>query len=366
MVVRDGYAITCEGDDIRVDAEETIDVFDLIASDIGFPAASPLTSPVGVPDTDVSLVLDSNPASTRRFRVEAYKPKKHDPKSLLKGTLLMDFFEDCIQSILDFVKGEFTPAPGEANLPVGPTQKRVTTFLNLLIQLVNKQNGAFVFLSGEKAQAGPNLEDTILRNFYAKLREKLQSHTFCAMFDGARPYPEYPYAGPGMTTIFGKGSKTRVRIAPGSSVGYTAGGGTTINVFDLEKGEMIEELAFPGGPGAVVQDVAVSRDGRQLYASALINDRDTMFAVADITGNGQVHTFRAPTLICDQLLVTLGVSTNFDSVYAIGKGKDPGLYVINPQNVDPNIKPTYKFNAVGHLAFDVDGRAVFATKSSGA
>lgn len=369
VTVKKGYAIACEGDDIRVQADETIDLFDLVASTIGFPPASPLASPLTVPDTEVCLILDSNPSSKQRYRVERFTGHTNTLKDILKGTLLLDVFTDCIQSLVDFFKQETTPQPSEANLPVGPTQKRVTTFLNLLVQLWDP-NGPFVFLSGEAAQSSPNFEDTILRQFYTRLRAKLQSHTFCAMFDGARQFPAYPYSNVGITTIFSKGRKTRFRVAPGSTVGYAAGAGNAINVFDLTKDEMVAELVFPGGPNVIVRDVALSRNGSQLFAVATLNNKDTMFAIADITGNGLTHTFRAPTLICDVQLVTLGIAPAPSlNVFAIGKGK--GLYEINPLNpVNPAnpaapIPPKYAFNGVGHLVIDETARFAYASMSTG-
>ncbi len=365
VTVGSGYAISCEGDDIRVQADETIDLFDLVASTIGFSPVSPPASPLaGVPDTEVCLILDSNPSSTHPFSIERYTGGKNTVKDVLKGTLLLDFFNDCIQSLVDFFKQETTPQPNEANIPVGPTQKRLTTFANLLIQLFDKQNAAFVFLSGEKEQSGSNLEDTILRQSYTKLRQKLQSQTFCAMFDGARPFPDYPYQNLGIATIFSKGQKTRFRASPDSKVGYAIGGGNTINVFDLTRDEMVDELVFPGGPGVVVQDVSLSKGGKQLYAVAIINNKDTMFAVADITNNGLTHTFKQPTLICDVLLLTLGMSpTTSNNVFAIGKNK--GLYVINPANVNAAPQPFYAFNAVGQMSIDAVSQIAYASASSG-
>jgi hypothetical protein len=92
-----------------------------------------------------------------------------------------------------------------------------------------------------------NLEDTILRNFYNKLRDKLQSHTFCTMFENARQFPEYPYTGLNITTVFGKGFQKRFRVGPESNIGYSVGVSNKINVYDLEKNEMVEELEFPRG-----------------------------------------------------------------------------------------------------------------------
>src|SRR5262245_60242914 len=209
--VRKGYAIDCEGNDVILEKDDQIDLISLVEDTVTSPLSSP---PGGLPDSDVCLVLDSSPKSKPRYHVEPYPKPKSNMEALLKGTLLMDFITECIQSLSDFFKEQFTPQPGEEKEPVGPTQKRITTFSNLLIQLTNKQNGAFVFLSGEKGQSSRNLEDTILRDFYTKLRAKLQSHTFCAMFENARQFPDYPYAGLDIATIFSKGFQTRFRVAP--------------------------------------------------------------------------------------------------------------------------------------------------------
>jgi DNA-binding beta-propeller fold protein YncE len=225
-----------------------------------------------------------------------------------------------------------------------------------------------VFLSGEGTQSNPNFEDTILRGFYTRLRALLQSQTFCAMFDKARQFPAYPYTNLGITTIFGKGQKTRFRVAPGGGVGYAVGAGNTINIFDLARGEMVEELVFPGAPNVVVEDVAIARDGRQLYAIATMNDKDTLFAIADIAANGLGHVFRAPTLICDVQLVSLAIAPA-PSLNVLAIGKTKGLYDINPLNPVNPANPTapiptkYTFNAVGHLV--TDQNFAYATASSG-
>jgi hypothetical protein len=273
---------------------------------------------------------------------------------------LADVLQDCVQSLIDFVKEEFTVQPGEEKTPVGPTQKRITTFGNLLIQLINKQNGSFVFLSGDKGKSDPNFEDTILRNFYHKLRDRLQSKTFCAMFDDARPFPEYPYSGTKITTIFGKGYQKRLRVAPGGRLGYSVGAGNTINVYDLEKGEMIDELEFPGGTSSIVQDVAFSNDGKQLYAVGTLKDKDSSFAIADVSG--VKHKWGKPTVICDVLLMTLGTLSSSKSVFATGK--DKGLYEINPANINATPQPLHPFHAVGHLVISEELSAAFATANT--
>ncbi|HSF48765.1 MAG TPA: DUF6519 domain-containing protein, partial [Burkholderiales bacterium] len=317
VTVHPGYAIDCEGNDIMIEEEARVDVLAGLTS--------PLGSPPGVGDGEVALFIETDPKGRHRLRLEPYTPPKNQWQSLLQGTLLMDFIEECIFALSDFFRAEFTPGTDEANRPVGPARKRFTTLLNLTVQLFNSTNGSFVFLSRE--------EDKILRDFYSRLRAKLQSHTFCAMFEGARPFPDrYPFPQHEIFTIFGKGEHQRLRIAPNSQVGYGVGGmSNRIAVYDLRRNEMAVELEFPGGSNALVQDIAFSRDGRELYAMATLNNKDSVFAVADVSGLN--HVWREPKVICDVLLVTLGTAPSVSNeVYAIGKGK--GLYQINPQNVN--------------------------------
>lgn len=359
--VRPGYAITCEGEDVILKGVEDVNLLDLMTQP---EAGSP---PETLKDGEVCLVLEPHQSGNRRFRLEPFKAPKNKLDVLLNGTIWQDVIDDCLQPLIDLAKEQFTTKPEEGKLLVGPTQKRVTTFSNLLIQLVNKQNGSFVFLSGGDAPAENakdlRTEDAILRAFYKKLRERLQSHTFCAMFENARPFPDYPeaYASLKIATIFGKGFQKRFRVSPNSNIGYSLGAGNKIHVFDLKKNEMAAELEFPGGPTAIVQDVAFSKDGKQLFAVATIKDKDSMFAVADV-GSGFKYKWREPTMICDILFKSLGMIAGSKSVFATGKGK--GLYEINPAQVNATPDPLYPFNAIGHLEMLDEGSLAFATATN--
>ena len=367
VTVKKGYAIDCEGNDVLVKESSQLDIVALAtASGLltpGSPPSSPVSPPGGLRDGDVCLVLNSGSNGDARYSLEEYPAHRTGTEEILRGTLLMDFFEDCIQSLVEFVRSEFTVPPEEEQQPVvGPTAKRLTTFGNLFIQLSNPENGSFVFLSGERNSTPEDREDTILRQFYARLRERLSSHTFCAMFENARPFPTYPYSDTNIRTIFSNGFKTRFRASPDGITGYSMGAGNTINVFDLVNHRMVARVEFPAASSAIVQDVAFSANGRELYAVATLNGRETLFAVADVTDF--TVTFRNPVMLCDILLVTLATSPSVSAhVYAISKGQ--GLFEINPQNVNVTPQPIYPFAAVGHLVVhDASGNA-FATVSTG-
>lgn len=365
VTVKPGYAIDCKGNDVQIKEDAPLDLLTMIKQYNDAHPNDPLFDMKNSNGGEVCLYLTGD--VEQPFAINKYDPKQNSLQALLKGTLLMDFYKDCIKKLVDFFIDEFTAKPEEAKMPVGPTQKRLTTFLNLLIQFINPATGQYVYLSGEQGKDDPQTEHTILSNFYDGLLELLQSHTFCAMFEGARPFPEYPFAVTGMRTLFGKNFHTRLRIHTQGKMAFTCGSDDKIHVYDLVGEEMAVVMDFPGGKAAIVQDVAFSQDGKQLYAIGLLNNKDTMFAVADISttaeGGKFDHKWRTPTVICDVLLVTLATTSKVkDKVFAIGKNK--GLYDINPTNVNATPTPMYGFNAVGQITvLDQTGRA-FATANA--
>ncbi len=359
VTVRSGYAIDCEGNDIIHRQDETLDVLQLIAAhDQEFPN-DPLFPADG--RGEVCLVLNSADAPTP-YSLEPHDPDADSWKSILKGTIWMDFYNDCLGKLVDIFKVELKPAPGEENLPVTPPQRLMTALFNLLIQLFNKSNGRFVYLSGEQGLDDPKTEHIILRTLYEQLRGVIQSQTFCGEFDSA-PFPEYPFSKlndptqqpPYIPTIFGKNSHTRLRVHPSGRFAYTMGVGPLINVYDLVTNEMIAEVKFPDD-AAQVRDVAFSQDGKQLYAAATIANNASLFAVADV--NGPKFNWHIPAVSCSTRLVTLATTRNAPGkVYGIGKGR--GVYELDLNNLSANITPLFPFNATGHLVLVEQGQQTF-------
>ena len=338
VTVRDGYAIDCEGYDLIVDENIIVDVLTEIEI---------LTEETGVSILDESgngevfLTLERTNNAVG-VKVEPYDPAVTSLSGMLQNTLLMDFFNDCIKEPLEAIQQLITPPPGENDLLVSPARERFITLVNLIIQLLNPTDGRYVFLSPK--------EDQILRELYFLVRGMLQSKTFCAMFEDARDFPDYPFPEHQISTIFGKAYYKRLRLHPNEVVGFTTGLDNAIHVFDLEKEQMIGVIEVPGGEGIVVQDVAVSPDGKFLYAVATTaNGENTIFAV------GALENFAKPAwqpvvVLCDMQLVTLAVTAaRPELVYAVGKGQ--GLYELAPSTLadDPNPTPIFPFNATGHL-----------------
>src|SRR5262249_5207814 len=139
--------------------------------------------PGSVPqDGDYSLILNSFGAD--QFSVVPFQPET-TTKSLFNDSILLDFYNDCIKSVVDLFTGSFSTQPGQTSALVSPAQQRIDTFTNLLAQYLQPDTGSYVYISGFQPNNALPTEDGILRDFYNQLRKKLQSETFCAMFDSA-------------------------------------------------------------------------------------------------------------------------------------------------------------------------------------
>lgn len=352
VTVKEGYAIDCDGNDIVLEADQTLNIINAIKNLQAGGVNNGILDENG--NGEVCLTLRLNRLKKSAIEVEPFTNSSNLFQDLLKGSLLLNFYNRCIKNVLDALRAEFSDPGDQPAALVGQRQKRISTFLNLAIQILRPENGKYVFLSQK--------EHDILFNFYKTLRELLQSETFCAMYEN-REFPDYPFARSNLSTIFGKGYHTRLRLHPSQKVAATVGAGNKIHLFDLSQEEMVAEIEVPGGEGLDVQDVAFSSKGDQLYAIATLRGTDTVFAVADV--RGLKFVWRPVTVLCDIKLVTLTTAPRVapQLVYAIGQGK--GLYALNPENVALNPQPLAAFNAVGQLIIVQEDGTAYASAAQG-
>ncbi|HET7502157.1 MAG TPA: DUF6519 domain-containing protein [Kofleriaceae bacterium] len=367
VILRTGYALHPSGKDIKLDKE------------LEYPVAQRAMSLVPkdktLDDIAVSLWLDLDGS----IQLEPYDPaRKRTARDLLDGTILLDFFDDCIKPVIDFWHDQTTPQPEDSSDLVAPSRKRVTTLVNLLMQFIDGQNGAFIYLSGEKdpRAEGANHEDRILREFFVGLRAKLQSKTFCAQYEGIE-FPAYDVyrTNPDLSpttiahpfTIFGKNSHTRLRVHPDGRWGCTCNsaanvpklplinsqnltpGPTKINVFDLDAGKLVAEVEFPIS-GAEVQDVAFNPGTSQIYAVAWIGDAKTDSAIVRGTiGADGTITWAQNQVTCSKKIVTLASGKEpTNKLYAAARGS--GIFVFDMNALDPNPPQIgAETQATGHL-----------------
>jgi hypothetical protein len=298
VVVERGYALDCEGYGIQVQQE-------MVRNVVLEALAKGLLDEHGTGKVCVSIAADGTQAAA--LAVEKQVPQDFW-ETVLEGTLLQDFYKDCLENLL-LLWGQNFPL-NLANLPDTPPvpleQRRLTALLNLLAQLINSASGPYIFLSGSKKRTDlcgsssdePHSEDKLLWCFFQRLREALASETYCAMFDNDRPFPDYKID-PGLATIFGPALKFhhRLRLHPSLPLAYTCGAQNKVYVYDLTKQEVVQTLVFPASANVQVQDVAVSPDGQTLSAVALLDDKDSIFGAASIAADG-THTFGPTSMQC--------------------------------------------------------------------
>jgi hypothetical protein len=394
VTVEPGYAIDATGADRLVDEPGvTVDISAEVArlKDAGVDVLD------AKGDGELCLRLDLDERQRTIITTEKFDATGDAP--ILTGTLWDDFYVDCIGPIKAFLDKELSDDPAQPPGPAGAAQQHRAALTNLANQVINPKTGQQVFISKR--------EDDIIREFYNGLRDLLRSETFCAMFDNARPVPDYPAELTGMGTIFGTGGHSRLRLHPSGSQAWTYGPGANpvkphavINRYDLVKGKLIEEIdpvagavrtggaklaaTANTGTGAVL-DVAFSPDGKRIFvAIASKNEDNTIFRSGTIAARGV--DWAPQVTICGTKLVSLATTTaDPKGVYAVGLHKvqvqvpapkggtvtkfewhSQGLFRIDPDHIDPNALPPVPltgatdFMPTGPMTIDQSGHAVLA------
>lgn len=369
-----GYAIDCDGNDRDLTVTRVVQLLSLVKTyDAGLPQGqTPILDGNGDGEAALYLVADATDrVDGIGFAVEPMDPTHDSLQSRLDGTIIKDFYEQCVKPLVDFYRKETTPT--DPNAPDSPQDHLRTALVDLAAQIANPAGGERIFVS--RAEHG------LLHRFYTDLRALLQSETFCAMFAKARPYPDYTAvaaASQGMDTVFARGEHVRLRLRPGRHEAFSVGPGidplqasTTLNWYDLDKNRLIAQIdplagtSLPKGTttsgAGAIQDVALSTDGNTIHVIVPTRDgKDTFVRSGTIVGTG--ITWRSVSVICGVKLMTLEVaSADPQFLYATGLGQ--GIYRIDPNNVAANQAPLAAFKAVGHLA--IQGPTAVATASSG-
>ncbi|MDN5794396.1 MAG: DUF6519 domain-containing protein [Intrasporangium sp.] len=386
VTVEPGTALDPGGNDLDVTTPIAVDVLERL---MALAEENPeVIDENGNADLCLTMSMtELGPDGQPALQVTPYTKGEDDLQHILQGTLLMDFYTDCIKSLHDWLRKEFEPPEDEKGLPVGPQRQLVAALGNLAIQVVNTKSGRNAFISPR--------EDDLLQRFYKGLRERLESETFCAMFEGVRTPPAYPDIAKGLDTVFGTGGHSRVRMRPGGREAWTVGAGLNplhptalVNRYDLAERRLMSRIdAVAGvevtsdnqvdtGTGAVT-DVAFSPDGKLVYVAVPTRNEDnTIFRVGRILPD-EVKWLPTVT-VCGVKWVTLATTAADPGfVYAIGHRKvvetvnnkqqttwhAAGLFRLDPQNVDPSAQPLpiNGFFPTGHLVITPEGLAVAAS-----
>lgn len=384
VTVEPGSALDPVGNDLELTSEVAVDVLERL---LELADADPgILDENG--DADLCLTMSMTgrgPDGTPALDLSPFRPGVDDTiGQALDDTLLMDFYDECIRSLHEWLTSQFEPSPDDPDAAVGPQRQLVAALTNLATQVVNSRSGRNVFLSPR--------EDALLQRFYTGLRTRLQSESFCAMFDGARVPPAYPDMPQGLDTVFGAGGHTRVRMRPGGQEAWTVGAGLNpvrpaarAHRYDLGTGTLVERINPVAGTEepvdtgtAAVTDVAFSPDGKLVYVAVPTQDENnTIFRVGKVDGPRDPVSWQELTTICGVKLVSLATTAadpNF--VYAVGHRKvvenvngterttwhSAGMYRLDPAALDANAQAMSigGFFPTGHFAVTARGLAVAA------
>jgi Family of unknown function (DUF6519) len=342
VTVKEGYAVDCDGKDIEISDTE-VDVGQLVSQ----IAPSPLD---GNGDGDVSLMIGLDQNAQVKITGETYQPPASEVDAIFGGTLLLDYYQDCIRPLQQFIAKE-TGYVLKGDPPISAGQELTSAFVDLLAQGPNPQSGQNVLISRK--------EHELLLQFYEDLRNRLHSDTFCALLAKARPYPKQPVK----TSIvhgFGSGQQTRIKARPNSTEFFTMGNGSDptkvkplISRYTAD-GRLVAHMDPTKGAslGRIV-DFAFSADGNRIYVilEPSPGSPDTNFVTGSI-GASSVTWLTSTTILGLRLAAVEGYGpgpTGRVAAAAIGKGLR--VFTVDAAGV-PTLQTDQQssFNASGHLA----------------
>ncbi len=296
--VGSGYAIDCNGYDLILDAAETVDLSSLIA-------LSPQQSTI--PDGEYELFLERSTLEAVAGRNGSSDPccSKTVPATnpanacvrfgavqcasetlageVLSGTLLMDFYTQCLRPWIDAFKAEYQQRYISSDKQVTESQALASALTNLVIQYVQPLLMRDVYISRAEAD--------LLIEFYRFILDRLSDSTFCSLRAGMRKFPDYAVQAP-IDTIFGKGLKTRMRVVPDGKWAFAFGSGPGLDIYDLSTGQLAASVTPPIPGDATnwtLQDVAFDSGSSSIYVIATgvntqSNAADSFFAVGELNG----------------------------------------------------------------------------------
>ena len=362
VTVTTGYALGCEGDDLVLDLPENVDVIAAIKK-IEEETGESLLDAEG--NATVCIYIDIGEAGGDPvLKIESYDEKVHKD-NILDGTIWMDFYQTCIKDLIEDIKDELDDLNineiseeetinGEL---VSIRRKKFTTLLNLIVYFFYKPHGAYVFTSRK--------EHIILRDFYLRLREILQSKTFCGMLKG-QEFPDYPFPETAMTTYFGRDHHQQVIVHPNEEFVLTYGGtDTSLNIFEVQSETLIAASHVPSAQGGETTAVTFSNNGELIYAAVDINGMDSILSRGRFEAGKIV--WEASAVLCSVRVADLRFMPKHESLlFIVGIGD--GLYVVDTSKLFTEEKiipaPSYSFNAVGHVAYDPAQERLFATAAN--
>lgn len=329
--VESGYALECDGSELRVPEPRLVPIVDL-ANQAGLLE--------GERAAQVCLTVRNGAASQLEFGVRRPPARKSVLQEILHGTLLQEILDDCVQPLLRELRELLFAKPTGENALVPVSRRRLLAAINLLVQLGGDPATRRIHLSPR--------EHELLRDLHQRLLDLVQSQVFCGLRDGIREFPDYPFADPTAETLFGLHLMSRIRVTPDGRTAWAFGAEAPgqLSVFDVVSGELVRHVQLPAVAGVTLgpRDVAFQRDGTAIVAAG-----DTASTVVFLFRPGATSPESQVNLpgVRVARLATVDSLAGF-GVLALVVGQ--GVAWLNPVNAGPELAFVARFNATGQWA----------------
>jgi len=380
-----GYALDCKGNDLVLDAVRTFPLAERMEKAGIDPGALD-------PEQGLCLYLEHDDAKGELdVGVELHQPDGRSWTDRLRDTLLLDFYQECIQGLLQKITGEIQDPDVQARCAltdcgqkeIPPVERRVRALGNLLVQL---QSGTVLNVSP--------CEHALLEDLYRELRAHLRSNTFCGQFQD-QEFPDYPFPAdqPCRATWFTPQPLDHIRAHPGGRLlfGWRRYSDRIYLFENLKegcRGDLVGWFEVPGLDGGKISDLAVTADNR-LLVSGIVHEEDTLFAEGRFAEE-RLDAGR-PSILGPQLpgrIIECALKVEWRSSFLCGVkvveiepspwspkqffalGLCKGAYLLDSdqlfQQQKLQLEPDWAFAASGHMDFDLNGRRVVCTAAGGA
>jgi len=368
VILEPGYALDCQGRDmvIKDDKPLTINIPELLEkADIDSQSLDK--------DQGLCLYLEYNDKQLPGVALELLQEEKSGLLDRLQGTLLLDFYQDCILDLVNRIKEEFNSADIKARCAetkcgkvlIKPVKRRILTLANLLFHKKSGEQETILNISP--------CEHALLHDTYNNFKDHLRSKTFCTQFSD-HAFPEYPFEEkkacratwfspelldhfqlhPNGKTLFAwQRNSSRIFVFQDSGEGCSGDLVTSIDIPQLEKGS--------------ITDLIIDKDNI-IHLSAIVHKTNTLLLQAkldiDNISECQLKLNWLSNLFNDVKIVKLEHSPWSDKqLYAVALTK--GIYLLDIEALSGakefKQEPAWGFPASGHIAFDNKSNRVFAT-----
>ncbi len=350
VMVLPGHAIDCEGTDILVPKPTSVPV-------VALAIQQELLDANGNGDVLLTLqaATDDSPVFGVRAAPDQPEGLKEILEHILEGTLWWDFYHDCLEPLVDFLRKQlFDNAAAPAGTLVSTPKKRLVTLANLLAHQRAHPPSRRLWLSLEQHNLLQELYDGLVA--FAG-----SSHTFCGMLREFPAFPAYPFGNRPMRTAFAGRRLHGIRMVPDGrrALAWSQEEPGRLFVLDAETSEFLQALDLPNAAASAVRDVTFATNEA---------GSPQVLVLATAGNNTQIHLLAGSDFKPSQPPIQLagGLLTRAEMhplrttvLIAVEPGQGVHFFDLNELDSGSMPKAVWAFAATGHLA--VEGNRIAAT-----